>query len=231
MVYNMKTKVLEKEKAIKLRRDGYSYKDILSEISVAKSTISSWLKDLPITPEEKKLLKERTDSNISRGRIKSATANRRNRLEKEKRLFEQAKIEFERLKDNSMFLVGIGLYWAEGSKRTSTFQFMNSDPDMINYMILWCKNFLPERVGNVSLRLYMHKIYSYEKCEEYWSKITGFPLSKFKKTVYKPKGLGFKKRPMYKGCIRIEISKGSDLLRKMQFWQNLLVAEFKKSIV
>ena len=125
----MKTKVLEKEKAIKLRRDGYSYKDILLEIPVAKSTISSWLKDLPITPEEKKFLKERIDSNISRGRIKSAAANRRNRLEKEKKLFEQAKIEFRELKNNAMFLVGIGLYWAEGSKRTSTFQFMNSDPD------------------------------------------------------------------------------------------------------
>lgn len=231
MVDNMKTKVLEKEKATKLRKDGFSYKDILSEISVSKSTISNWLKDLPITPEEKKLLKERADSNISRGRIKSATANRRNRLEKEKILFGQAKIEFRELKNNPMFLVGVGLYWAEGSKRTSTFQFMNSDPDMINFMILWCKKFLPERIENVHLRLYMHKIYSYEKCEEYWSKITGFPLSKFKKTVYKPKGLGFKKRPMYKGCIRIEISKGSDLLRKMQFWQNFLVAEFKKSVV
>lgn len=227
----MKIKVLEKEKAIELRKMGYSYKDILSEIPVAKSTISVWLKDLPLTSEEKKLLKGRRDSNISRGRIKSAAANRRNRLEREKSLFERSKVEFDRFKNNPMFLVGIGLYWAEGSKRTSTFQFMNSDPDMINFMLLWCKKFLYNRFGDVYLRLYMHKIYSYEKCEEYWSKITGFPMSKFKKTVYKPNGLGFKKRPMYKGCIRIEILKGTDLLRKMKLWQNFLVSEFKKSIV
>lgn len=227
----MKLKVLEKEKAVKLRKEGYSYKDILSEIHVAKSTISNWLKDLPITSEEKKLLKERIDSNISRGRIKSATANRRNRLVKEKELFELSKIEFENYKNDPMFLVGIGLYWAEGSKRTSTFQFMNSDSDMINFMILWGKKFFPKESRNMHLRLYMHKIYSCEKCEEYWSKITGFPLSKFKKTVYKPSGLGVKKRPMYKGCIRIEIPKGSHLLRKMQFWQNLLITEFRKNVV
>jgi len=227
----MKAKVLEKEKAIELRKNGYSYKDILLKISVAKSTISSWLKDLPITLEEKKLLKERVDANISRGRIKSATVNRRNRLEKEKKSFEYAKKEFQELKNNSMFLVGIGLYWAEGSKRTSTFQFMNSDPSMINFMILWCKKFFSEIETYIFLRLYLHKIFSNEGYERYWSKVTGVPLSKFKKTIYKPSGLGIKKKPMYKGCMRIEIAKGSNLLRKMQFWQKLLIAEFKEIIV
>jgi len=57
------------------------------------------------------------------------------------------------------------------------------------------------------------------------------PGSRFKKTVYKPSGLGYKKRPMYKGCMRIEISKGMHLLRKMQFWQQLLVGEFRKNNV
>jgi len=227
----MKTKVQEKEKAIQLRKMGNSYKDILSQISVSKSSISSWLKDLPTTIEEKKLLKERTDSNISRGRIKSATAIRRNKLEREKILFVQSKEEFGLLKNNPMFLVGIGLYWAEGSKRTSTFQFMNSDPEMIKFMILWCKKFLLNKEHNLSLRLYTHKLFSNDNFEDFWSKVTGIPVFRFKKTIYKPSGLGYKKRPMYKGCIRIEIAKGTYLLRKMQFWQKLLVGEFKKNSV
>ncbi|HEY4508656.1 MAG TPA: hypothetical protein VJC13_00010 [Candidatus Paceibacterota bacterium] len=227
----MKTKVLEKEKAIELRKMGNSYKDILSQVFVSKSTISSWLKDLSITSEEKKLLKERIDTNISRGRIKSATAIRRNRLDREKKLFIQAKSEFEVFKNDPMFFVGVGLYWAEGSKRSSTFHFMNSDPEMVVFMISWCRKFLLKEVNNISLRLYTHRLFESENLEEYWSKTTGISLSKFKKTVYKPSGLGYKKRPMYKGCMRIEISKGMHLLRKMQFWQQLLVGEFRKNNV
>jgi len=52
----MNAKVQEKEMAVKLRRDGYSYNDILGVVSVAKSTLSNWLKDLPLTENEKKML-------------------------------------------------------------------------------------------------------------------------------------------------------------------------------
>jgi len=224
----MKTKVLEKQKAITLRKTGNSYKDILSQVSVSKSTLSLWLKDLPFTDEEKTLLKNRTDSNISRGRVKSATAIRRNRLEKEGELFKKSKIEFDLFKKDPLFFAGIALYWAEGSKRTSTFQFMNSDNNMIVFMLFWCDKFLTGRSKDISLRLYTHKLFINHGFEQYWSNVTGIPLSKFKKTIYKPSGLGYKKRPMYKGCIRIEIARGIDLLRKMQFWQKLLVGEFRK---
>ena len=37
----MKLRVQEKEKAIKLRKSGYSYKDILKEVKVAKSSLSN----------------------------------------------------------------------------------------------------------------------------------------------------------------------------------------------
>lgn len=227
----MKSKVQLKTKAVELRKMGNSYKDILSQISVAKSTLSSWLKDLPVTPEEKKLLRERTDSNISKGRIKSATANRRNRLERERKLFDQAKIEFETFKQDPMFFVGVGLYWAEGSKRTSTFQFMNSDPEMIVFMLRWCSLFFTKEKNNLYLRLYTHKIFQNEKFEEYWSNVTGISLNKFNKTIYKPSGLGYKKRPMYKGCMRVEFTSGMHMLRKMQFWQKLMVGEFRKNSV
>lgn len=227
----MKTKVQERERALELRKLGYSYKDILKEISVSKSTISSWLKDLPTTAEEKRYLKDRVDANISRGRIKSATANRRNRLERDQIIFEEAKKQFDQYKNNPLFYIGISLYWAEGAKRSSIFQFMNSDSDMVNTMIRWCSTFFNKDIKEMYLRVYMHKVYGYENCEKQWSKDTGIPLDRFKKTIYKPSGLGVKKRPMYKGCVRLEIKNGTVLFKKMQFWQNLLISELKKGIV
>ena len=50
----------EKIKAIKLRERGYSYSRILKNVSASKSTISVWLRDIELTPEqERKFLKGR----------------------------------------------------------------------------------------------------------------------------------------------------------------------------
>lgn len=226
----MKALLEKKEKAISLRRMGLSYKEILQKIPVAKSSLSLWLKDLPLTEEEKDILRKRTDSNISRGRIKSAAANRNNRLLREKEQLKVAREEFNLLKEEPMFLCGISLYWAEGSKRSSGFQFTNSDPEMIKFMVLWCRSYFKKQ-EKIYLRLYNHKPYAHENCEKFWSNITDIPLADFKKTVYKPSNLGVKKRPGYRGCIRIEIPKSMHLLRKMQFWKNMLLDYLNKRVV
>lgn len=230
-VYTMKARIQEKEKAIELRKNGQSYRDILNVIPVAKSSLSLWLKDLPLTEEEKRALRHRKDANISHGRIKAAAALTRNRLEREKSEFIATKQEFEKYLQDPLFFTGIGLYWAEGSKRSYSFQFMNSDTDMVCFMIMWCKRYLQVKDESIYLRLYLHKPYAHEKCEEYWSEATKIPLSRFKTTIYKPSGLVIKKRPSYKGCIRVELAKGKGFLRKMQFFQKLLIDYFSKKIV
>jgi orotate phosphoribosyltransferase-like protein len=39
--------------AIKLRKAGLSYGEIRKKLNVAKSTLSLWLKSIPLTPEQK----------------------------------------------------------------------------------------------------------------------------------------------------------------------------------
>jgi len=218
----MRTKVQEKEKAIFLRRKGYSYNDILKEVSVAKSTLSNWLKDLPLTKDEKDILRHRKDSNISRGRIKAAAALRRRRIEREKILLQESRKEFNRFIADPFFQVGLALYWAEGSKRSSSFGFPNSDTDMIDLMLTWIEKFFGIERGNIKVRLYIHKPYMHENCELYWSKEISVPMENFQKTTYKPTGLLVKKRPNYKGCLRIELGKIA-YVKKMIFWQKMLV--------
>lgn len=222
----MVPKVREKEKAVELRKSGFSYKDILNVVPVAKSSLSLWLKDLPLTNEEKDSLEKRKDSNISKGRIKAATANRRNRLNRERKQFLEAKDEFNVFKNDPYFVIGIALYWAEGSKRDTAFHFVNSDYTMIKFMIVWILKYLSVPKNSIYLRLHLHSTYAHENCEEFWSEKTGIPLEFFKKTIYKQNTSLVKKRPNYKGCMRIELTKSMVFLRKMQFWQKLLVAHF-----
>ena len=95
LLHIMNKKVQEKKKAIEMRKKGCSYKDILQEVDVAKSTLSNWLKNFPLTDDEKSVLKKRRDANISRGRIRAASVLRNNRLKREQKELCIAKDIFE----------------------------------------------------------------------------------------------------------------------------------------
>ncbi len=116
---------------------------------------------------------------------------------------------------------------AEGSKRSTIFAFTNSDSDMINVMMAWMEAFLGVTKEDMRPRLFIHKPYAHENCEGYWAEQTGLLPHTFRKTIYKPTGLQVKKRPNYKGCIRIELGKVA-YLRKLLFWQRLLIEHYKK---
>lgn len=45
-------RVEEKQRARELRTQGWSYNDILREVGVSKSTLSLWLRDIPLTDEQ-----------------------------------------------------------------------------------------------------------------------------------------------------------------------------------
>lgn len=220
--------VREKERAVRLRKRGYTYRDILKEVRVAKSSLSLWLKELPLTHLEKQYLKDRKDSNITRGRIRAATSNHVRRLVRDKFLLQSARQEFDKKIRDPFFAVGVALYWAEGAKRSPSFSFMNSDPDMVVLMLSWIRKFLDVSDEEIGLRLYVHKAYLHENCEVYWSRTTRLPFEHFKKTIVKKSISLVKRRPNYRGCVRIELMKVRHL-RRMQYWRNMLVEYYKKA--
>jgi hypothetical protein len=220
--------VQEKETAITLRQKGYTYKEILAIVPVAKSSLSLWLKDLPLTKSEKNALKDRRDANISRGHIKVAGILHTRRLAREKDQLAEARITFSTYLAEPFFHAGLMLYWAEGSKRTNQWQFMNSDGDMQKLMVKWLVAYAGVEKNDLRFRLYVHKAYQSEECDAWWAKKLQVAPSQFLKTIIKPSGLGVKKRPNYKGCLRIEVRTSKPLLNKMRFWQKMLVEFYNK---
>ena len=206
-----------------LRKQGLTYQEILRQLPVSKSSLSEWLADFPLTIAEKHLLKKRKDSNITIGRIRAATSNRQNKIDKDQILLEEAKAEFEKYKNNTLFHTGIALYWAEGAKRNKMFHFMNSDSEMINVLIYWLERFTEYRRVDLGFRLYIHQPFIRDNWEVWWQKQLKVSSNQFKKTIVKSSGLGVKKRPNYKGCVRLEVPKSVHLLTKMKFWMNMQV--------
>lgn len=219
----MKALVREREKAIAMRRMGHSYKEILAVVPVAKSSLSLWLKDLPLTSDEKKVLKKRTDSNISHGRIKAASAHRKNRIQREKEQFVVSKQLFDVYSTDPLFHTGVALYWAEGAKRSSMFMFINSDIAMVEIMLLWIENFTDYTREDLGYRLFVHQAYAHKNYEKWWMETLHVSRENLKKIVYKPSKFVTQKRAGYKGCMRVEVPKSSVLLFYMKCWMPLMV--------
>ncbi len=224
----MKSKFEQRQKAQELRRQGLSFREILKIVPVSKSSLSLWLRFLPLNEEETRQLEDRAKRNVDRGSERAALSNRTKRIQREGIAREEAMVIFDKYKNDPVFILGIGLYWAEGSKRTSQFSFTNSDPSMMKFMINWLCKYFEVTIETMSIRIQSHEDFKLEKYELFWSEYTGIPLSQFKKTSYKLNKHGvFKKNPKYKGCARLEIGGGMQALRRMLFLVEALENQVK----
>lgn len=126
-------------------------------------------------------------------------------------------MEFDSFCGDPFFVFGLALYWAEGSKKYRTFQFMNSDPILIALMADWIAKYLKIDTMQLRPRLYTHDIFADEGHEEFWAKTLHIPKSNFSKTVHKSTPHILKKNLNYKGCLRLELTKTADWLKVMEW--------------
>ncbi len=210
-----------KEKVRKLRKQGLSYKDVRKIIPVAKSTISTWCKDIVLTPEQKTALGKRYDV-----QHKGAQVNRLKRQKEIQRIRNQAKQEIKRFSENPFKVAGLMLYWAEGNK-TQQVGVCNSDSNLIKFMMDWFRKVCKVPEYKFKAYLNIHSGQDEVKIKKFWSKITKVPLSQFGKTYIKPEGVGFKKNILYNGTIRIIIC-NKDLLYRILAWIDNYKKLYKK---
>lgn len=224
----MKPRLEDKKQAIELRLSGKSYREIITIIpNLSKSTLSGWLRNVKLTPAQEKRLGKNIKKITYNARVKSAWAKKKKRLRQTKRVIEEAKRELPNLLKIPLFLVGLSLYWAEGSKSSEKIQFANSDPRLIRMMIKWFRKICKVPKEKLKIHIYIHKVYKNENCEEFWSKVTGVPVSRFGKTTYKPTPHRVKKNLDYKGVCRIDINNVA-LFRKIMAWEQGISEIFSK---
>lgn len=215
----MHMKVRERNEAIRMRKQGKSYREIMEKIDVSKGTLSKWLANLPLSKKEERFLKERSMVLQDNGRLKTALKNKANNERRRDRYRVKAKADFEKYKDDPFFVLGLSLYWAEGGK-SGYFSFINSDIDMMRTMVAWTNKYLPVEPADYKFRLYIHEAYASENCERYWSRKCAIPRSQFQTTIYKPTP-HTEKRNDYKGCLRLVIL-GVEHLVTVRTWQTAL---------
>jgi hypothetical protein len=165
-----------KNKAMSLRKRGYSYCLILKQIKISKSTLSSWLKEVPFEPNEK--VWER----IKTGPLKSGRIKHNKRVKDIAKIKKEAKEELGVLNKKDLWMIGLGLYMGEGSKTHDIVRVINSDPKIIKLAIKWFKDCCGLKNENLAVMIHVYPDCDVKKCESYWRKVTKLSVENFRKT-------------------------------------------------
>jgi len=162
-----------KQKAIDLRKQGYSYNYIVKRVPVAKSTLSEWLHNVPFTPNKYTL------ETIGKARVASGNYKHQIRVESLKKAELQAGKDIGTLSKRDIMMLGLGVYIGEGGKTHRMTRIINSDPRIIKLFIRWIKICFDVDIDNVVIRLFLYPDSDEKKSIEYWSKQTGVPKKHF----------------------------------------------------
>jgi len=210
-------KLKEKQISIQLRKQGNSYGEINNKVKVSKSTLSLWLRDIKLSPEQENNIYQKAKQKHA---YRLAKFNQQKRIDKTKEIIQSAKKEISSLVNNPLFLAGLMLYWAEGDKsdRIEHVKFNNSDPKMIRLMMSWFKKICKVPDEKFRIELHIHELHCRKNIEKYWSQVTQVPLNQFNKTQVKPTSLRQRKNKLYDGTCAIRVS-SRDLFRRIKGWQ------------
>ncbi len=166
---------LLKEKALQLRRAGYSYGYISKITGLSKSTLSDWLSEVVYSPNPemvKVLGNARAAAGAKKAKVKQETF-----LKAQK----EAISDVGTLTQRDVFMFGLGLYLGEGNKTNDIVRIVNSDSRVICLGIEWFKTMGISR-RNFAITLYLYPDSNVEECITFWSTKTGIPRSQFLKT-------------------------------------------------
>ncbi len=182
------SKIMKKEeqlKAVALRKDGVSVKEIAKRLKVAKSSISLWVRDVRLTKQQLKALEDNMHSFevIEKRRV----SRLHNEDTKRKAIMVKAGKEIKSISRRDLQIIGLCLYLGEGSKaQRGAAKLANSDPAVIKIMMRYFREIclVPEKKFRAHIHTYSHL--NVEVAEVYWSQVSGIPRSQFYKTYSKP---------------------------------------------
>ncbi len=220
----MNSKVKEKQKAIGLRSLGLSYSEISREVKASKASLSLWLRSVKLSPAHKHRLAQLQVASA----IKGAQVKKQHRIDLVKSIIDKAATEVRPLNNSDLWLIGVILYWAEGSKDKAYLPgrgmiFTNSDPKMLALFLRWLVECVHVETDRIKFEIYLHDTHAYRvnAVRAYWSKAINRPLSTISRVYYKHGNINSNRKNRentYNGLLRIKVAASSTLNRQVVGW-------------
>ena len=209
-------------KARQLRTQGMDYEEIAAALGVAKSSVSLWVRDLPIAP---RLSQAERRQRLVEGARRYWAADRAAREARRTAVREAAAAQIGDLTDRELFIAGAIAYWCEGSKTkphrpTDHVAFVNSDPKLIHFFLRFLDATGTPR-ADLRFRVLIHETADVESAQRFWMEITQAPCHQFFRPTLKhhnPKTVRKNVGEDYHGCLRIDVYRSADLYCKIEGW-------------
>jgi hypothetical protein len=194
-----------KVRAEALRREGWMYSSISKELSVPKSTVHYWLKNIALNLTEasrieKTLLQSKLAQmpNLAKAKKKSLAINQEIINIKADDILSR----YDNKRENNIVLLSM-LFWGEGEKDLSGgVRFINSDPLIVELYLKLLRDCFDLDENKLKVQLHVHSYHNVDSEIHFWSKITCIPKSHFYKP-YQKANTGKRKRENYHGTVSI----------------------------
>ena|SRR3989344_1187682 len=202
--------------ALKMRREGESILEIAEKLGVSKASASLWCRNIELTRRQKDRLFRNKLKGGLKGRLIGAEVNKNKRLRNIKEQETIARNIVGDLTSRDMLMLGIALYWGEGTKNpnTSGTTITNSDPATVLFAQRWF-----EQLG-VKREMFRPYIFINEMHKprektllNFWSHYLDIPTSQFARTVFlKTKSRKIYENPnSYYGVLALRVRKSKTL--------------------
>jgi transcriptional regulator with XRE-family HTH domain len=175
-------KTLEREQARLLRREnGLSVKEIAARLSVARSSVSLWVRDIELTEQQHEALRARNPIYNQQLAGRGGTSARRRA---ERRAYQEHGRALARRGD-PLHAIGCMLYWAEGDKRRNQARLSNSDPEVIRAYVAFLRTYfnLCDEEIRLTCNLFADHVQRQHEIERFWLEVAGLPRSSLCRSI------------------------------------------------
>lgn len=205
----MKSKWFQlKPKAIFLRKQGKSIRDIEKSLGISRSTLSGWLKNIKLTILQSNSLKNKHKKALVKARKKAIiwhNQQKENRLKFAENEAEKTLSKINYSKENIELALAL-LYLGEGFKKSPKTGMGNSDPILLKFFLKIMLNIYKVSIEKIRFELHIRADQNPELIKQYWSKELNAPLNKFKSISIDKRTIGKSTYPDYKGVCVIDCS-------------------------
>ena len=161
-------KVEEQERAREMRARSMTLQDIATELGVAKSSVSLWVRDVEFEPSPRRYGAQRRPHPFHEAKLAQIAE-----------CDDEGLARIGSLSDDAFLAAGVALYAGEGSKRDGKVVFANTDVAMVRFFCHWLRRFFDIDESRLRARVYLHQGLDIGAAETFWSGATGIPCSQF----------------------------------------------------
>ena len=187
---------------------------IRKELGIPLSTLSTWFKDQPFTPNDAVLQR------IETGQYSYGLKRKEERIIEIQDLKTAGRREIGDLSKRDVWMVGLGLWIGEGSKTTEQLRLANSDPKVIALWVRWLKEIAGFQESDIFLTMHVYVDSDEETCKRYWQRIVGdtirFGKTQVDKRTYKNRS---KEGKLPYGTVHISVRSGNNPEKGVKFYR------------